>query len=910
MSKKQTPMMDQYFSIKDKYKEELLFFRLGDFYELFYDDALTASRELNITLTGRNSGEAEKAPMCGVPYHAAESYIEKLIKKGYKVAICEQVEDPKEAKGIVKRDVIRVITPGTVLTENGTEARENNFLALFYRTDEALIQIFCDVSTGEVIWDRISHGQRQNAIQDALSMYRPSEIVTVGSLPLGKELQDFIDVQLDNVALSPFMPNLPVADVREQGMIHFADAGLLEEDVLEGLGYLLTYLSTVIKTDISHINYIHPLHIGDRMVLDTSSLRHLEVTHNLRDGGVKGTLLQVLDKTLTPMGARLLKQWVESPLMDIHHIERRQRAITELIAKPTEQGRLRELLKLIFDFERILARVETGSVSPRDFTSLRESLCILPDLVHIAGAFESTLLQEVVSQIDCHADVYDLLNRAIAEQPALTLKDGRVIRDGFNQELDDLRSMATNSQEWLHRLEEEARSKTGIRLKTGYNKVFGYYFEVSHANAADVPDYFIRKQTLANAERYITPELKEFEVNILSAKDKIISLEQKLYQELREAVKEAVKPIQATARALANLDVLSGLAQVAYEENYICPTMTMNGQITIRDGRHPVIEKYLKREVFVPNDVTLNHSGEEFLLITGPNMAGKSTYMRQVAVLMIMAQIGSFIPAREAVISPVDRIFTRVGASDDISTGQSTFMVEMKEVAYILNNATSNSLLILDEIGRGTSTFDGLSIAQAVVEHICKHIHGKTLFATHYHELICLEEQYEKLKNYTVAVKEKGKDVVFLRRIVRGGADRSYGIHVAKLAGLPNSVLKRAEVILAALEGSAVEEAATSRGNSGAVREARMSTSGGSQEAMPLNGAGASANAGADSFVNESGKGNGANDTTFAMPTNANLFTTSVLDDLLAVDVMSLTPIEALNVLYKLQEEARKGGGR
>lgn len=910
MSKKQTPMMDQYFSIKDKYKEELLFFRLGDFYELFYDDALTASRELNITLTGRNSGEAEKAPMCGVPYHAAESYIEKLIKKGYKVAICEQVEDPKEAKGIVKRDVIRVITPGTVLTENGTEARENNFLALFYRTDEALIQIFCDVSTGEVIWDRISHGQRQSAIQDALSMYRPSEIVTVGNLPLGKELQDFIDVQLDNVALSPFMPNLPVADVREQGMIHFADAGLLEEDVLEGLGYLLTYLSTVIKTDISHINYIHPLHIGDRMVLDTSSLRHLEVTHNLRDGGVKGTLLQVLDKTLTPMGARLLKQWVESPLMDIHHIERRQRAITELIAKPTEQGRLRELLKLIFDFERILARVETGSVSPRDFTSLRESLRILPDLVHIAGAFESTLLQEVVSQIDCHADVYDLLNRAIAEQPALTLKDGRVIRDGFNQELDDLRSMATNSQEWLHRLEEEARSKTGIRLKTGYNKVFGYYFEVSHANAADVPDYFIRKQTLANAERYITPELKEFEVNILSAKDKIISLEQKLYQELREAVKEAVKPIQATARALANLDVLSGLAQVAYEENYICPTMTMNGQITIRDGRHPVIEKYLKREVFVPNDVTLNHSGEEFLLITGPNMAGKSTYMRQVAVLMIMAQIGSFIPAREAVISPVDRIFTRVGASDDISTGQSTFMVEMKEVAYILNNATSNSLLILDEIGRGTSTFDGLSIAQAVVEHICKHIHGKTLFATHYHELICLEEQYEKLKNYTVAVKEKGKDVVFLRRIVRGGADRSYGIHVAKLAGLPNSVLKRAEVILAALEGSAVEESASSRGNRGTVREARMSTSGGSQEAMPLNGTGVSDNAGGHSSDNENGKGNGANDTTFAMPTNANLFTTSVLDDLLAVDVMSLTPIEALNVLYKLQEEARKGGGR
>lgn len=629
------------------------------------------------------------------------------------------------------------------------------------------------------------------------------------------------------------------------------------------------------------------------MVLDTSSLRHLEISHNLRDGGTKGTLLQVLDKTLTPMGARLLKQWVESPLMDVHHIERRQRSIAEMVAKPIEQGRLRELLDVIFDFERILARVETGSVSPRDFTALRESLRILPDIVELGKTYESSLLTEIIGEVGLHEDIYDILYRAIAEQPALTLKDGRVIRDGYNAELDELRSLATNSQQWLQRLEDEVREKTGIRLKTGYNKVFGYYFEVSNANKDMVPDYFIRKQTLTNAERYITPELKEFEVKILSAKEKIVALEQSLYQELREHVKGAVKEIQSTARAIAKLDVLASLAQVAYEENYICPTMTMNGQITIRDGRHPVIEKLLKREVFVPNDVNLNHQGEEFILITGPNMAGKSTYMRQVALLMIMAQLGSFIPAREAVISPVDRIFTRVGASDDISTGQSTFMVEMKEVAYILNNATSNSLLILDEIGRGTSTFDGLSIAQAVVEYICKHIHGKTLFATHYHELICMEETYEKLKNYTVAVKEKGKDVVFLRRIVRGGADRSYGIHVAKLAGLPNSVLKRAEVILEGLEATA-------------------------EDYNPVNQAGAGGSRAGASGAGSDAEGQGVKPGSTIMgqragePVSAgyggNLFTNSVVDELLAVDIMSLTPIEALNVLFKLQEDARKGG--
>ena len=892
MSKKQTPMMEQYFAVKEQYKGALLFFRLGDFYEMFYDDAITASRELNITLTGRNSGEEDKAPMCGVPYHAAESYIEKLIKKGYKVAICEQMEDPKAAKGIVKRDVIRVITPGTVLTENGTDARSNNFLALFYQAEAAMIVIFTDVSTGEVIWERVRAEDGTASIIDALAMYAPSEVVTVGNTQLAPEITDFLKNRYEGLAYSPFTADGTADELRRRAMSHFTDVGLLEEDVWEGLGSLLAYLNTMIKTDVSHINYVHPLSVGDRMILDTSSLRHLEVTSNLRDGGKKGTLLSVLDRTLTPMGARLLKQWVECPLMDVNRIRRRQNAIGEFISKPTDLTKLRELLKSIFDFERILARVEIGTVSPRDFTSLRESLRILPDLKALLSTCESSELQEIFEHTGTHEDVYDLLQRAIADQPALTLKDGKVIRNGYNDELDELRSLAENSQEWLRKLEEQVKEETGIRLKTGYNKVFGYYFEVSHANAADVPDYFIRKQTLANAERYITPELKEFEIKILSAKDKIVALEQKLYAELRGLVKDDVKPIQETARCLAKLDALAGLARVAYEENYICPTITMNGQINIRDGRHPVIEKFLKREVFVPNDVTLNHEKDEFLLITGPNMAGKSTYMRQVAVLMIMAQIGSYIPAREASISPVDRIFTRVGASDDISTGQSTFMVEMKEVAYILANATSNSLLILDEIGRGTSTFDGLSIAQAVVEHICRHIHGKTLFATHYHELISLADTFEKLQNYTVAVKEKGKDVAFLRRIVKGGADRSYGIHVARLAGLPNSVLKRAEVILHDLEGA--------EGAAKAVTAGNVSATGANGTA---NDAGATGSNGASTA--------GAKSPAVREPAMdfGNLFTSSVIDQLLAVDVMSLTPIEAMNVLYKLQEEARKGGG-
>ncbi len=871
VEKKQTPMMMQYEEIKSRYKEELLFFRLGDFYELFFDDALIASKELNITLTGRAAGTEEKAPMCGVPYHAAEGYITKLIKKGYKVAICEQVEDPKAVKGIVKRDVIRVITPGTVISENGTSDAENNFLSLLYEGEKGKVVLFSDVSTGEVLWGYAEDKQDEELLIDTFTMYAPTEIVLVEPAGLPKRSEEFLKHHLPRTVISPVAAQIIKEEAKSKAKAHFSAGLFVEDDVMIALGYLLHYLENVLRTDLNHINYLQEIGNDSRMILDASSLKHLEVTKNLRDGGQKGTLFSVLNRTKTPMGARLLKHWVESPLREIIQIESRQNAVEELVMQPMVQAKIADLLGQVFDFERIITRIETGTVTPRDFTALRESLRILPFIKEETTNFKCNTLVNTAGRIHQHGDVFSLLCRAISDTPPLTLKDGRVIKDGYNEELDELRSLSTNSHEWLRQLEEKIKETTGIKLKTGYNKVFGYYFEVTNTHKENVPDYFIRKQTLSNAERYITPELKEFEIKVLSAKERIINLEQSLFQELRLQIKEHILAIQETARSLAVLDALVSLAAVAYEGRYIRPSLTNSGRISIKDGRHPVIETFLRQEVFVPNDIELNHEDEEFLLITGPNMAGKSTYMRQTAILMIMAQIGSFIPAREASISPVDRIFTRVGASDDISTGQSTFMVEMKEVAHILSYATKNSLIILDEIGRGTSTFDGLSIAQAVVEYILEHIHAKTMFATHYHELTPLEEVYKELKNHTVAVKEKGKDVVFLRRIIRGAADKSYGIHVAKLAGLPGSVLQRAEVILSGLEAGKEQEPRSAPDNKN-IESKKMEDPKDRME--------------------------------------SSLFVNTVLDDLLAIDVMSLTPIEALNTLYKLQEEARKGGGR
>lgn len=881
MPPKLTPMMEQYTAIKDKYKEELLFFRLGDFYELFFDDAIKASKELSITLTGRAAGQENKAPMCGVPYHAAESYILKLIKKGYKVAICEQVEDPSAAKGIVKREVIRVVTPGTVFSEEGTEARNNNFLAVVTAFNNELIFVFTDVSTGEAIW--ISHvnqhkgNQQSNSIMDALSMYRPTEIILVGSTTLPEEVSLFVQHQMSNVLYSHFGEDLPENRLLERGVEQFGTSVAGSDGTFIALGALLYYLEDVIKINVDHIRNISQFISEEHLLLDSSCLRHLEISRNLRDGSTKGTLLSILDKTKTPMGSRLLKQWLESPLRSIQAIQKRQQGVEELCNNHGLRYSLGESLDRIFDFERILTRIETGSVSPRDMAALRESLQVLPTIRNMLSDMESEIGQEALSQIEEHYEIRTLLEEGLASSPPTSLKDGHVIADHYNETLDELRSLAEHSEEWLAKLEADIKEETGLRLKTGYNKVFGYYFEVSHANTIKVPDYFIRKQTLANAERYITPELKEFEIKILGAKDRIIQLEQQLFLEIKDRVREVLKDIQTTARALARIDVIRSLSEVAYEGRYIKPILEKSGRLIIKDGRHPVVESFLKREVYVPNDTVLNHEDQEFLLITGPNMAGKSTYMRQVAILMIMAQMGSFIPAAEAHITPVDRIFTRVGASDDIATGQSTFMVEMKEVAYILDNATSQSLIILDEIGRGTSTFDGLSIARAVVEYIVEKIKAKTLFATHYHELISLENMYDRVKNYTVAVKEKGSDILFLRRIIRGGADRSYGIHVAKLAGLPTNLLTRANTILEGLETEGTEH------NPSELITAQS---------------------------HEPAKDVEKNKNSAATKSNTNtLFTYSIMDRLAALDILSMTPIEALNMLHQLQEEARKGDG-
>ncbi len=865
MQKKLTPMMEQYEAIKREHEDKLLFYRLGDFYELFFDDAIVASRELNLTLTGRNAGMDEKAPMCGVPYHAAEGYILRLIKKGYKVAICEQVEDPKAAKGIVKRDVIRVITPGTVLSEAGMEGEQNNYLAFYDQGALLSVLLFADVSTGHIVWTTFLPSDAGSFI-DVMALYRPAELILCANSEIPEEAAEYFNSQLGHMISSSMdMDGISSKDASERAYAQYGSQKNIPEEVVTVLGYLLMYLEQVIKVAPDHMNQLEKLKREERMILDASALRHLEITRNLRDGGKKGTLLDIVDKTMTPMGARLLRQWVEQPLMDMHDIAKRQDAVEELVNSLSIRNELGIALRTIYDFERLLTRIDTGTASPRDLVALRESLATLPALKAVLGELRASLLEEANRDVQLHSDLKSLLQRALKVEPAINLKDGGVIADGYSEELDELRSLATNSQEWLQRLEDDIKDKTGLKLKTGYNKVFGYYFEVTHAQADKVPDYFIRKQTLTNGERYITPELKEFEIKMLSAKDRIIDLEQQLFQELRQSIREELSPVQETARAIAVVDALRSLAEVAYEGRYVRPNLTRNGRIYIKDGRHPVIEKFLEREVYVPNDTDMDHQENEVILITGPNMAGKSTYMRQVAILMILAQIGSFLPCQEASISPVDRIFTRVGASDDISTGQSTFMVEMMEVAYILSHATANSLVVLDEIGRGTSTFDGLSIARAVVEYMVKHIHAKTLFATHYHELIDLENEYDVVKNYTVAVKEKGKDVLFLRRIVRGGADRSYGIHVAKLAGLPKKVLDRAAEVLAQLESDAPQEKRT-------IAPPMVAA-----ESAPLMG---------------------------------DLFQDSVLERLRRLDIMTMTPLEALNTLYSLQEEVKKGDGK
>lgn len=854
-------MMRQYLEVKEQCKDAILFFRLGDFYEMFFDDALTASRELDLTLTGRAGGNKEKVPMCGVPFHSADTYIERLVHKGYKVAICEQMEDPKLAKGLVKRKIIRVITPGTITLENAVASKKNNYIGCLTEKEGLLAITLMDVTTGECLWASCAASVLEDTLFDILAVYEPSELIyTAMGQDIGK-VQQYLSSHLAQCTMTEVAPEEGV-DYPEKASHYFPAEDLAAaKDAAFCIGLLLSYVEKVMQADISHINSLEHIDNEQRLVVDAASLRHLEITQNVRDGGKKGTLLDVLDKTQTAMGGRLLRKWLEAPLLRIRDITRRQDAVEDFVRHDIMRQDTAEALGRIYDFERILTRIETGTVSPKDLVALRESLAVVPLLKQALSAAKAELLQQLNQRLQPHADVYNLLCQAIKDDPGQVIRNGGVIRDGFSPELDEIRSIAANSHAFLQDLEEKEKEKTGIKLKIGYTKVFGYYFEISHANTKPIPDYYVRKQTLVNAERYITPELKEFEVKVLTSQERMLALEYKLFGQVRSEIQAHIPEMQETARAIARIDCLYSLATAAADNRYVRPGLNTKNEIRIKDGRHPIIEKYLKDELFVPNDTTMNHEDHEILVITGPNMAGKSTYMRQVAVLVLMTQAGSFIPAREASICPVDRIFTRIGASDDILTGQSTFMVEMKEVSYILKHATKRSLLILDEIGRGTSTFDGMSIARAVIEYCLKHIHALTLFATHYHELIAMAEDSPKIKNYTVAVKERGKNITFLRRIVPGGADRSYGLHVARLAGLPESLLKRAEVILADLEE-----------NGGAPLPAAV------HEAAPA-------------------------------PAADSLFASPVLDELLHIDVNSLTPIEALSVLYKLQQQAKEGSG-
>ena len=853
-----TPMVQQYLDVKKEHQNELLFFRLGDFYEMFFEDAITASRELNITLTKRAGGD-ENMPMCGVPYHSVDGYIAKLIKKGYRIAICEQIEDPKLAKGIVQRKVIKIITPGTALNEQLLEDKHNRYLALLAEDDSGICLVAADVTTGECQWFMATGSDMLLDIAEQLFRLQPAEIVRGSDISRWDKLAEWIKSKLPDTAVSEYKEENADADYFDQHFAGVQAAGLVHAAVER----LLRYLHATVMADLSHINQLKEILKDNYMQLDATAIRNLELVRNMRDGSKRGTLLDILDFTHTSMGARKLRSWIECPLLDLGRIYARQEAVAELLENTALWEGLTEQLKAIFDLERIVSRIEVGSANARDLVALRTSLAVLPVIKQYLDKATSGRLQKLNAGLSTHGEIYDVLQRAIVEEPPFSVREGGMIATGYNAELDELHLIAKDNKTWMHNFEQKIKEETGIKtLKVGFNKVFGYYIEVSKGQSSSVPDYFVRKQTLVNAERYIVPELKDFENKILSAKEKIEQLEYYLFNQLREMIRANISSLQETARALATVDVLAALAQAAFKYNYVRPELNNSGEIKITDGRHPVVERLLEKEIFVPNNVNLNNDDERMIVITGPNMAGKSTYMRQVALLVLMTQIGSFIPARQASVCPVDKIFTRVGASDDLATGQSTFMMEMNEVAQILRYATKNSLIILDEVGRGTSTFDGMSIAKAVMEYIHSKIKAKTLFATHYHQLIALEDELSGVKNYSVAVKERGGDIVFLRRIVPGGTDRSYGVHVAKLAGLPKKVLDRANEILQEYDccESIMRPAAAPR----------------QEESQPM----------------------------------GSLFTSNLADEILKMDVMSMTPIEAMNALYKLQDEARKECGK
>ena len=809
-----SPMMQHYLKTKEEYKDCILFYRLGDFYEMFFDDAILASRELELTLTGKECGQEERAPMCGVPFHAAETYIARLIGKGYKVAICEQMEDPKLAKGIVKREVIRVVTPGTVIESNLLDEKKNNYIMAIYKNGIYFGISICDVSTGDLKATQIKETNNFSMALDEISRYSPAEIVvnelmyatTEEIAKIRERFQIYISKQEEEKFSNNSEELLNKYNIVNEDGNEIKDINDKTLCIC-AINGLLTYILETQKTSLAHINKITLYNNTKYMCLDINARRNLELTEKLRDKSKKGTLLWVLDKTSTSMGGRRLRRWLNDPLLDVERINKRLNAVKELKEKLILRGDITDLLKKVYDIERLVGKISYGNANGRDLISLKNSIKQLPELKRIMVSADSTLLKELYEELDTLEDIYTIIDNAIVEEPPISVKEGGLIKKGYDEEIDKLKIATTDGKNWLIQLEADEREKTGIKgLKVGFNKVFGYYIEVTKSNISLVPDRYIRKQTLTNGERYVTEELKKLENELLGAEEKVINLEYNAFCDIREKIEKQIIRIQKTADIISTLDVLNSFATVAEDMNYCMPIVDNSGIIDIKGGRHPVIEKILPSGAFVDNDTYLDKEDNRFSIITGPNMAGKSTYMRQVALISLMAQCGSFVPATSARLGVVDKIFTRIGASDDLSMGQSTFMVEMMEVATILKEATPNSLVILDEIGRGTSTYDGLSIAWAVAEYMSdkEKCGAKTLFATHYHELIGLEEKIQGVKNYSIAVKERGEDIIFLRKIVSGGTDESYGVHVAKLAGVPQVVTKRSNEILKTLERKSI----------------------------------------------------------------------------------------------------------
>ena len=861
-----SPMMKQYFEIKEKNKDSILFFRLGDFYEMFFDDAKLASRELDLTLTGRDCGQKERAPMCGVPFHSCESYIARLVQKGYKVAICEQTEDPAKAKGLVKRDIIRVITPGTVIESGMLDEGKNNFISSAFMANKKIGLSFCDISTGELFITEISGEDLQDQLQDQLISYNPREILIGGEIVNFKTLPNFIKEKLsasvEMLTDDEFGYSICLDAMKNQFKENDVNSIKDKKEMVSSVGALLSYLKVTQITGYERINTFEVYNENQYMNLDYNTRRNLELTRTMMNKEKKGSLIWLLDKTKTAMGKRLLRYWLEHPLLNIGTILNRQSAIADLVDDTVQRLEITESLIGIFDIERLMTKIVYGNANARELRSLCGAFENLPQIKNLISKFNSSLMRKLTEDIDTLEDIHQLIDTAIEEEPPFSVREGGLIKEGYNKELDAVRSDMNNSTSLLAQIELEQKEKTGIpKLKVGYNRVFGYYIEVTNSYKDKVPEEYIRKQTLTNCERYITQELKDLEGRILGAKDRSFGMEYAIFDEIRKVVANNLDRIEKTAKAIATLDVLTSLANVASDNNYTRPEVNQSSKIILKDSRHPVVEALLSGAPFVPNDVTLDNDSNRVAIITGPNMAGKSTYMRQVALIVLMAQMGSFVPASYAEIGVVDSIFTRVGASDDLASGQSTFMVEMNEVANIVKKATKNSLLILDEIGRGTSTYDGMSIARAVLEFVAdkKKLGAKALFATHYHELTVMENLLDGVKNYNIAVKKRGDDITFLRRIIPGGADDSYGIEVAKLAGLPDWIIKRAKEILKELTSGKTDDKETF---------ANISPHS-SEDDMQLN----------------------------LLDTASN----AVTDKLKSVDVNTLTPIEAMNLLYELK---------